>query len=112
MAIPKLTRAEKAAMKRLGVKPGEIVATEKLDKEMAKRKVKVLKESHVSDAYEVTTGINFPDGDKEKRVEAGAVVFEKDFDPKVWKALNKLNALKQVVEVEPLKEGESIEVIS
>jgi hypothetical protein len=78
------------------------------------RKVKVLKESKVSDAFRVTAGFNYPDGDGEARVEAGSIVFAKDFKPEVWKALKRLEAVRQIVEVELLADGESIaaEVIS
>ena len=75
------------------------------------KKTKVLKESHVSDAYEVTAGFNYPDGDGEKRVEAGAFVFEKDYKPEVWKALKHLNAVKQVVKPETDADSIAAEVI-
>jgi hypothetical protein len=75
----------------------------------AKKKVKVLSESKVADAYRVTAGFNYPDGKGgEKRVEAKSIVFEKDYSPEVWKALLKLEAVRQIVEPEPLHEGESI----
>ena len=76
------------------------------------KKVKILKESKVADAYEAVTGFNYPDGDKEGRVEAGAFLFEKDFTPELWKSMHANKVLKQVVEAETLKDGESIEVIS
>lgn len=79
---------------------------------MAKRKVKVLKEAKVSDAYEAVTGFNYPDGDKEGRVEAGAFLFEKDFTAELWKSMHANKVLKQVVKPEELKDGESVEVIS
>jgi hypothetical protein len=79
---------------------------------MAKRTVKILKESKVSDAYEAVVGFNYPDGDKEGRVEAGAFLFEKDFTPNIWKSMHSNKVLKQVVKPEELKEGESVEGIS
>jgi hypothetical protein len=79
---------------------------------MAKRKVKILKESKVSDAYEAVTGFNYPDGDKEGRVEAGAFLFEKDFTPETWKSMHANKVLKQIVEPETDTDSIAAEVIS
>ena len=78
-----------------------------------KKAVKVLPESRVPDAYEVVAGFNYPDGKGgEKRVNATktkpTIVFEKDFEPAVWKALLKLEAVRVMAPVEQLAEGESV----
>jgi hypothetical protein len=78
-----------------------------------KSTIKVLSESHVAEAFEVVAGFNYPDGKNgEKRVNAGktkpTIVFEKDFEPEVWEALIRLEAVKQIAPEEPLKEGENI----
>lgn len=77
---------------------------------MAKRKVKVLKESHVSDAFEAVVGFNY--GDENKRVEAGSFLFEKDFSPEQWKSFHSNKVLKQVVKPETDPDSIASEVVS
>lgn len=49
--------------------------------------------------FTVASGFNVPDGKGgEVRYEAGAVVKESDFEPKVWKKLVKLGAVEKAEE--------------
>ena len=61
-------------------------------------------ESKVADAYEAVVGFNYED----KRVEAGSILFEKDFTPELWRSMHANKVLKQAVKPETLKDGESI----
>ena len=77
------------------------------------KKTEKLSEQKVSQTYEVVKGFNVSDG---TRFDVGAkkpsFVFEKDFDPKDWKALLEMGAVvltPEAVEAKKeLKEGETI----
>lgn len=78
---------------------------------MAKKKAATLTEAQIDKAYEIKKGFNIPDGEDEKRFEPGKtkpqIVFEKDFEPKVWKALVSSGAVEPVEDTE-VKEDEVI----
>lgn len=75
-------------------------------------KPEILSEAKIEQAYEIAVGFNIPDGDagKEKRFDVGKrkaqFVFEKDFEPDVFKALLKMDAIVPVVTLDEVLDEE------